>query len=280
MTEDVALLKDVFIRRGMIYRLRELLFKNRVKWPLTDLYLVHPVLKSRECTAEFQQLVLDFINGKNQQEICELVNGAVSTVLTYLLAGGKKDSELVRDTTRWIKQQRLTDGGWHWKPIKLSSADVKSEAWMSAGVLATLKITEAAGKNYTNSVLEFLMRDWETRKWGNNPEVTLVYLGIAGLNKNSPMVKKAIELLKMNQLASGAWSGYSAKTTRGGVFRTCAILNALTAVGLGLEDTAIVKGLKFAQSRLDKIVNAKWGGVLIQGFYGLTSALLQLGLID
>jgi len=280
MTEDVTVLKNVFAQKSMIHKLKELLLKNRADWPLTDLYLVNPVLKSRECTAEFRQFVFDFINSKSKQEICEFVNGAVSTILTYLLAGGEKNSKLVQDTIRWIKQQRLEDGGWHWKPIKLLSADARSEAWVSAGVFATLRLTDEADESYMNSILKFLERDWETRKWGENPEVTLVYLGAAGLDKNNPMVKKAIELLKINQLLNGAWPGYSTKTTKGGVFRTCVILNGLTAVGLGLEDASIVKGLKFTQSKLDKIVNAKWGGVLIQGFYSLTSALVQIGLID
>lgn len=280
MPEDVTVLKNVFAQKGMIHKLKELILKNRAEWPLTDLYLVSPALKSRECTAEFRQSVLDFINSKSQQEICEFVNGAVSTILTYLLAGGEKDSKLVQDTTRWIKQQRLEDGGWHWKPVKLVSPHVSSEAWISAGVFATLGITDEVDKSYMNSILRFLKRDWKTRKWGGNPEVTLVYLGAAGLDKNNPMVKEAIELLKTNQLPDGAWPGYSKKTTKGGIFRTCIILNALTAVGLGLNDVSVVKGLKFTQSKLDKIVNAKWGGVIIQGFYSLTSALLQIGLID
>jgi len=280
MTEDITVLKNVFTRKGMVQRLKELLLSNIAKWPLTDLYLVHPVLKSRECTLEFRQLVLDFIKGKSQQEICELVNGAVSTILTYLLACGEKDSKLVQNTTKWIKQQRLKDGGWHWKPTKLLSTDVRSEAWISAGVLAALKTTKESDKNYMNSILEFLRRDWVTRKWGGNPEVTLVYLGAAGLDKNDPMVRKAVELLRTSQLSNGAWQGYSAKTTKGGVFRTCAILNGMSAVGLGLEDTSISKSLKFIQSRLDKIVSAKWGGVLVQGFYSLTNALLQIGLIN
>jgi len=280
MTEDITQLKNIFTRKGLIPKLKEILLKNRAKWPLTDLYLTHPVLKSRECTPEFRQSVLDFINKKSQQEIRELVNGAVSTILTYLLAGGEKDSKLVWDTTRWIKQQRLRDGGWHWKPLKLLSAEVRSEAWISAGVFATLRVTEGASKSYMDSVLEFLRKDWETRKWGDNPEVTLVYLGVAGLDKNNPMLEKAIEFLRTNQLPNGAWPGYSTKTTKGGVFRTCVTLNALTAVGLGLDDASVVKGLQFLQSKLDKIISARLGGVLIQGFYSLTSALLQLRLID
>jgi hypothetical protein len=280
MTEDVTVLKDVFAREGMVYRLKELLLENRADWPLTDLYLLNPVLKSRECTADFRRFVLDFINSKSGHEICEFVNSAVSTILTYVLAGGEKNSNLVHDTTKWIKQQRLLDGGWHWKPVELLPAYVLSEAWISAGVLATLRIADEVDKSYMSSILEFLKRDWEIRKWGENPEVALVYLGAAGLNKNNPMVEEAVELLRTNQLSSGAWSGYSKKTRRGGIFRTCVTLNALTAVGLGLEDASIVKGLEFTRSKLDRIVNAKWGGVIIQGFYSLTSALLQIGLID
>jgi hypothetical protein len=120
MTEGVTMLKNVFAQKSMVHKLKELLLKNREEWPLTDLYLANPVLKSRECTAEFRKFCLDYINSKSHQEICELVNGAVSTVLTYLLAGGEKDSKLVRDTSRWIKQQRLEDGGWNWKPVKNS----------------------------------------------------------------------------------------------------------------------------------------------------------------
>jgi len=58
------------------------------------------------------------------------------------------------------------------------------------------------------------------------------------------------------------------------------VLNALTSVGLGLDDSPVVKGLRFVQSKLDEILDAKWGGVLIQGLYSLTSALVQIGLID
>lgn len=199
MTEDVTVLKNVFAREGLLPKLKQLLLKNSAEWPLTDLYLVNPILKSRECTLEFRQFVLDFINSKSQQEICEFVNGAVSTILTYLLAGGEKYSKWVQNTTRWIKAQRLKDGGWHWKPIKLISADTKSEAWITAGVFATLRITDGANESYMNDILKFLERDWEIRKWGENPEITLVYLAAAGLNKNNPMVRKAIELLKTNQ---------------------------------------------------------------------------------
>ena len=280
MRKEVSLLKKVFAQKSLVDRLRELLLKNRAKWPLTDLYLVNPVLKSRQCTAMFQQFVLDYVKGKKQEEICEFVNGALSTILTYLLAGGKMDSKLVKDTIKWIKHQRLKDGGWHWKPANLVSTDARSEACISAGVLATLKKTDTTDESYINSILTFLKRDWEGRKWGGNPEVTLVYLGAAELDKTNSMAEKAIELLEVNQLSNGAWPGYSVKTRKGGIFRTCVVLNALASVGLGLEDSSVVKGLRFAQSKLNKIMNAKWGGVLIQGLYSLTSALVQIGLID
>lgn len=280
MRKEVSVLKEAFAQKSLVDRLRELLLKNRTEWPLTDLYLANPVLKSRQCTAVFQRFLLDFIEGKSKEEIYEFVNGAVSTILTYLLAGGKKDSKLVKDTVEWIEHQRLKDGGWHWKPANLLSTDAKSEAWISAGVLAILKKTDGANDSYINGILTFLERDWESRKWGGNPEVTLVYLGAAGLNRNNSMVEKAIELLEANQLHNGAWSGYSATTTKGGIFRTCVVLNALASVGLGLDDSSVVKGLRFSQSKLNEIVNAKWGGVLIQGLYSLTSALVQIGLID
>lgn len=252
---------------------------NKDKWPLTDLYLVIPVLKSTECTPQFRQLILDFIEGKSRQEICELVNGATSTVLAYLAAGGKTNSRLVFDIIKWIKAQRLKDGGWHWKPLKTLSTDVRGEAWITAAVFAVLRKVDDADKNYMDSILEFLKRDWETRKWESNPEVTLVYLGMAGLNKNNLMVKNAVEFLKLNQLPNGAWPGYSAKIRKGGIFRTCVVLNALTGVGIGLDDASILKALKFTQSKINKIADAKWGGVLIQALCNLTSALLQLELI-
>lgn len=280
MRKGVSVLKEVFAQKSLVDRLRELLLRNLAEWSLTDLYLANPVLKSRQCTTMFRQFVLDFIEGKRREEICEFVNGAISTILTYLLAGGKKDSKLVKDTIKWIKHQRLKDGGWHWKPANLVSTDAKSEAWISAGVLATLKKTDAADEGYINSILTVLKRDWEGRKWGGNPEVTLVYVGAAGLDRNNSTVEKAIELLEANQLSNGAWPGYSAKTAKGGIFRTCVVLNALTSVGLGLDDSPVVKGLRFAQSKLNEIINAKWGSVLIQGLYSLTSALVQIGLID
>ena len=130
MRKVVNVLKEAFAQKSLVDPLRELLLKNRAEWPLTDLYLANPVLKSRQCTTVFQQFVLDLIEGKSGEEICEFVNGAVSTILTYLLAGGKKDSKLVKDTIEWIRHQRLKDGGWHWKPAILLSTDAKSEAWI------------------------------------------------------------------------------------------------------------------------------------------------------
>jgi len=280
MRKEVSVLKEVFVQKSLVDRLRELLLKNRAEWPLTDLYLANPVLKSRQCTTVFGQFVLDFIEGKSREEIRGFVNGAVSTILTYLLAGGEKDSKLVKDTVKWVKHQRLKDGGWHWKPTNLVSTDAKSEAWISAGVLATLKKTDAADESYINSILKFLKRDWERTEWRGNPEVTLVYVGAAGLDKNNSMVEKAVKLLEASQLLNGAWSGYSAGTTKGGIFRTCVVLNGLTSVGLGLGDSSVVKGFRFAQSKLNEILNAKWGGVLIQGLYSLANALIQVNLID
>jgi len=204
MRKDVSVLKEAFAQRSLVDKLRELLLKKRAEWPLTDLYLADPVLKSKKCTSAFQRFVLDFIQGKSREEICEPVNGAVSTILTYLQAGGKKDSQLVKDTVEWVKQQRLKDGGWHWKPASLVSTDAKSEAWISAGVLATLKKTDTADESYINSILTFLKRDWESRKREGNPEVTLVYVGAAGLDRNNFTMEKAIELLEANQLSNGA----------------------------------------------------------------------------
>jgi len=273
-------LQRAFREKGLIERLERLLLENREKWPLTDLYLTHPILESKECTNRFRQTVLRFIESKQPGEICGLVNSATSTLLTYALAGGSVDSRLVRDTTNWILAQRLEDGGWHWKPAEELPKGARSEAWSTAAVFATLKAVEGANSRYLDSIIAFLSNEWVVNRWGGFPEVVLIYLGAGGINRRHSMVGEAASLLRECQLPSGAWKGYGAKTAEGGLFRTCVVLNGLASVGFQLNDRVVMRGLGFAGSNIDKIAQAKWGGVLIQGLCNLSSALLRLKLIE
>lgn len=273
-------LRRAFSEKGLIERLMRLLLENREKWPLTDLYLTHPVLKSKECTKEFKQIVLKFIESAQLEEICRLVNSATSTLLTYVLAGGSVGSGLVRDTTNWILAQRLEDDGWHWKPKAELPKGARSEAWSTAAVFAALKAVNDPDPKYLNSVIAFLSEGWIVNRWGGFPEVALIYLGAGGIDTRYSMVRDATSLFRESQLPNGAWKGYSAKTAEGGLFRTCVVLNGLTAVGLQLNDRVVTRGLEFAKSNIDKIAEAKWGGILIQGLCNLSSALLRLKLIE
>jgi len=49
-------------------------------------------------------------------------------------------------------------------------------------------------------------------------------------------------------------------------------------MGLKLEEQAFLKGLKFLKPRVKRILNAKWGSILVQALYGLASTLLNLNL--
>jgi squalene cyclase len=260
----------------LISRLDKLLSENLEKCPLTDLYLTHPILKSQYCTKQFRQKLLGFIESQSEKQICSLVNSAVCTVSTYILAGGYKNAQWIRQTIGWIKRQRLNDGGWHWKPKRKLPTKAESEAWITAAVISLLKVTGGASTKYLDSILLFLEKDWTKRKWNGFPEVTLFYLSEGGFKKDDPLIRKAILWLKKEQLPNGAWPGYSRKTKKGGIFRTCVVLNALTAAGLKRNDKAVMGGLEFIEPKLDRILNAEWGEILVQALYSLVNALLNL----
>jgi len=181
---------------------------------------------------------------------------------------------LVHEVLEWIRKQRLDDGGWHWKSKK--EKPEKSEAWSTALVLASFKIARVK-INY-DTIVEFLKKNWESNRCNGFPEVTLIYLSYVGHNRNDKLLQKPVEYLLETQLKNGAWPGYSLKTVKGGIFRTCVILNALTSLGFTIDDEVILRGLNFVKTRLGKILNAKWGGILVQALGGLANTLLILGI--
>lgn len=266
------------ISKRLIDRLETLLSENPNKCPLTDLYLTHPVLRSKDCTEQFRQRVLNFIREQSETRIRALINSAVSTASTYILAGGSENAPWILPTIGWLKRQRLKDGGWHWRPKRKLPTGAESEAWITAAVFSLLRRTGKADSKYLNTILSFLENNWNTKQWGGFPEVTLYYLGEGGIRESSPLIEKAIEWLKQSQLPNGAWAGYSEKTKQGGIFRTCVVLNALTAAGLRQSDKTITNGLKFAEARLDRILNARWGGTPVQALYSLASVYQNLGI--
>lgn len=152
----------------------------------------------------------------------------------------------------------------------------ESEAWITAAVFSLLRRTRKADRKYLNSILLFIKNDWNAKKWGGFPEVTLYYLSEGGVKKDSSLTRKAIDLLKITQLPNGAWAGYSQKTKQGGIFRTCVVLNALTAAGLKQGDKTVMNGLKFVEAKLNRILSAKWGGILIQALYSLANTYQNL----
>jgi len=266
----------MFIPNKLISKLDKLLSENLEKCPLTDLYLAHPILRCKHCTKQFRQKLLNFIESQSEKQTLALVNSAVCTVSTYILSGGSKNSQWVQQTIDWIKQQRLNDGGWHWKPKQKLSANVKSEAWITAAVFSLLKTAGKASNKYLGSIHSFMEKDWIAKRWGGFPEVTLYYLSEGGIKTDTSLIRGAVQLLKQSQLQNGAWPGYSRKTKKGGIFRTCVVLNALTAAGLKRNNETVINGLKFIEPKLDKILNANWGGILIQALYSLVSVFLNL----
>jgi len=142
-------------------------------------------------------------------------------------------------------------------------------------VLAALKASGVAA-DY-EGIVEFLERSWEEEEWGDNPEVALVYLGYAGYRRGSDLVLEPIERLLGEQLENGAWPGYSDRTRRGGIFRTCVVLNVLASMGFSMEEEAISRALEFLRSKIGRLLSAEWGGVLVHALASLASALLGLG---
>jgi len=269
---DKSTLIKAFSEVHVVGKLREILLKNLDSLPLTDLYLTHPVLKSKIYGSSFKPVILEFLKKHDIEEICSLVNSAALTVITYIIMGEKPN--LVHEVLEWIRKQRLDDGGWHWKSKK--EKPEKSEAWSTALVLASFQIARVQ-IDY-DTIIEFLKKNWESNRWNGFPEITLIYLSYAGHNKNDKLLQKPVEYLLETQLKNGAWPGYSLKTVKGGIFRTCVILNALTSLGFTIDDEVILKGLNYVETKLQKILNAKWGGILVQALGGLASTLLILGM--
>jgi len=71
----------------VIQKLKEILLKNLDSLPLTDLYLTHPVLKSKIYGSSFKPVILEFLKKHDIEEICSLVNSAALTVITYIIMG-------------------------------------------------------------------------------------------------------------------------------------------------------------------------------------------------
>lgn len=92
-------------------------------------------MKSRKHKQHFKPILHAYLEKKSINEICKLVNSAALTILTYHLI--KETHPNSHTILNWIENQRLNDGGWHWKPKHLKPK--KSEAWCTALILATYK---------------------------------------------------------------------------------------------------------------------------------------------
>ncbi|MFQ6068809.1 MAG: hypothetical protein ACE5KD_04610 [Candidatus Bathyarchaeia archaeon] len=274
----------------VIETLAELLVKNVDKFPLTDLYLAFPVLKSKDCPKSFPQLIKSCIVG-GQERIKELVNSAVYSVEALLLLGEFKQSSIVQDTVKWIKQQRLEDGGWHWRPKHELARKAGSEVWITLAIYDLLKRV-GEDQAYLESIRDYLYRSLEkTPKEKMIGWSRLAYIRTALRMLEDPYVRpsmkksaqeyllKTIEKLKSQQLPNGGWAG-SKKTKQGGIFQTVMVLNTLVEAGLDLSDESIQKGFTFVAQRIDRLLHAKWGGVLIQALSIFADTLLKLKLIN
>jgi len=283
-------LKDKLKGLLIIETLAELLTKNVDEIPLTDLYLAFPVLKSEDCPQSFPQLIKSHIL-ESRGKIRELVNSAVFSVDALLLLGEDKQSTIVRDTVGWIKRQRLEDGGWHWRPKHELSKKAESEVWITLAIYDLLKRT-GENQTYLKSIRNYL--NYSLGK-GPKEEVSgwsrLAYIRTALCILNDPYselsmkrgaqeyVSKAIQKLRDQQLPNGGWLG-SEKTRQGGIFQTAMVLDILVEAGLGLADDSVEKGFTFIIRRIDRLLHAKWGGVLIQALAIFADTLLKLEFIE
>jgi len=282
-------LKEKLKEFPIIETLASLLTKNVDKIPLTDLYLAFPVLESQHCPESFPQLIKSHIL-ESCGKIRELVNSAVFSVDALLILGEDKQSTIVRDTIGWIKRQRLEDGGWHWRPKHELPQKAESEVWITLAICDLLKRT---GENptYLGSIRNYL-----NYSLGRGPkeEVSgwsrLAYIRTALHILNDPSselsmkrnaqeyVSRAVQKLREQQLHNGGWQG-SEKTRRGGIFQTAMVLNTLVEAGLGLSDHSVEKGFTFIIRRMDRLLHAKWGAVLIQALAIFADTLLKLEVI-
>ena len=264
--------------------------KNVDRISLTDLYLAYPVLKSRHCPRIFPQLIRDHILN-SWEKVRELVNSAVYSVETLLLLGEDKSSSIVQDTIQWIKQQELEDGGWHWLPKQKLQAGVESEVWITSAVYNLLTSVNEANQTYLNRLREYLCHSLEkipedVKGWSRLAYVRTALLilkdpefDFSAKTKAEKYLSKAVEELKIQQLPSGGWIG-SEKTKQGGIFQTALVLDTLIQAGLDPNDKSVKRGFTFIVQRMDKLLHAKQGGVLIQALSIFANSLLQLKIID
>jgi len=283
-------LKEQVNRVPIVAILARILTENIDRIPLTDLYLAHPVLQSKDCPNAFPQLIENHIV-KNRAEAKKLVNSSVYAVETLLLLGQEKTSLLVRDTVEWIKQQQLMDGGWHWRPRKDLPKNAQSEVWITLATYSILTRVEDANQPYLKAARDYLSKSLEkipeeAMGWGR-----LAYIKTALQIIKDPRFKQsaktdadeylqaAINELKSQQLPNGGWAG-SEKTRQGGLFQTVMVLSALVQAGLHLDDDCVRRGFAFVIQRMDRLLRAKHNGVLIQALSIFCGICLRLKLIE
>jgi len=274
----------------IIRTLAKLLMKNIEKIPFTDLYLVYPVLQSKDCPKTLPHLIKNCILN-SPDKMKELVNSAVSSVETLLLLGEDKSSRIVRDIIEWIKQQQLEDGGWHWRPKQKLPKGAESEVWITLAVHNLLTRTEGADQTYLRRVRNYLCYSLEKmpenlRGWSRLAHVRTALLMLkdpkfepSAKIKAKKFLQKTIEEIRFQQLPNGGWAG-SEKTMQGGIFQTAMVLDALIQAGLDLKDNSVEKGFVFMIQRMDKLLRAKWSGVLLQALFIFANILVELQLTD
>ncbi len=269
--------------------LAELLMQNIDGIPLTDLYLVHPVLQSADCPKALPQMIENHIV-TNCAKVTELVNSAVYGVETLLLLDKDKHSPLVSSMIEWIKQEQLEDGGWHWRPKRALPKDAQSEIWITLAVYNLLAGVGNMNETSLRKARAYLSRGLkrvpeEVKGWSR-----LAYVKTALLIAKDPtfeqstkarakrFLQAAINELKLQQLPNGGWVG-SEKTSQGGLFQTVVVLDALVQAGLDLDDDCVRKGFAFVIQRMDRLLQAKPSGVLIQALSVFCGTCLRLKLI-
>jgi len=283
-------LKKQVNRVPVIAVLARILTENIDRIPLTDLYLAHPVLQSKDSPKAFPQLIEDHIV-KNSAEAEKLVNSSVYAVETLLLLGQERSSLSVRNKVEWIKQQQLIDGGWHWRPRKDLPKDAQSEVWITLAAYSILVRVEDANQLYLKAARHYLSTSLEKIPEEEGGWSRLAYIKTAlQIIKNPEFdqsaktnadkyLQAAINELKSQQLPNGGWAG-SEKTKQGGLFQTVMVLDALVQAGLDLDDDCVRRGFTFVIQRIDRLLRAKHDGVLIQALSIFCGTCLRLKLIE
>jgi len=118
---------------------------------------------------------------------------------------------------------------------------------------------------------------------------------LAGGFRNRPWVQQTIDWVKRQRLEDGGWHWKPRQKlslgARSEAWIIAAVFSLLKRMKKGNSmylgsilsfiesdwNTRKWSGLRFIEARIDRILNARWGGILLQALYSLASTYQNLG---